>query len=100
MKLIPGVHPKKATRLFKNSKGTNSLTSLILPQSYAWLLEVQICKTCENQTPSFFCKITQIRFSQIRKNLPISLTGVNLSFSDFGCSNLECGILQSKIGCE
>ena len=53
----------------------------------------------ENQTPSFFFKTTQF-LTQIRKKEMISLTGLNLSFSDLGCFNMEFDILQSKIGCE
>ena len=30
----------------------------------------------------------------------MSLTGLNLSFSDLGCFNLEFDILHAKIGCE
>ena len=43
------------------------------------------------QTPSFFFKITQ--FLKLEKGT-ISLTGLNLSFSDLGCLNLECDIVN------
>ena len=52
----------------------------------------------ENQTSSFFFKITQN--SQIRKSKLFSLTDLNLSFSGLACFNLEFDILQYKIGCE
>ena len=51
----------------------------------------------DNQTPSFFLKIAQ--FLNLKKEI-ISLTGLNLSFSDLGYFNLEFDTLQSKIGCE
>ena len=38
--------------------------------------------------------------SQIIKKEIISLTCLNLSFSDLGCFDLEFDILQCKIGCE
>ena len=48
----------------------------------------------EDQTPFIFFKITQ--FLKLKKEI-ISLTGLNSSFSDLGCFNLEFDILQSKI---
>ena len=38
--------------------------------------------------------------SEIHKKEIISLTRLNLSFSDLGCFNLEFDILQSKTACE
>ena len=52
----------------------------------------------EIETPSFFFKIAP--FLKLKEKEIISLTGLNLSFSDLGCFDLEFDILQFKIGCE
>ena len=57
-----------------------------------------LCKS-ENQAP-FLLFLPNNSIAQIRKEEIISLTGLNLSFSDLGCFNLEFDILQPEIGCE
>ena len=51
----------------------------------------------ENKTPSFLFNITQ--FLKLKKGNYLT-EGLNFSFSDLGCFNLEFDILQSKIRCE
>ena len=51
-----------------------------------------------NQKPEAFPFLQNNSASQIK--IKISLTGLNVSFSDLGCFNLECEMLQPKIGFE
>ena len=61
------------------------------------LSEVQICEKVKNRRIPF---LENNLISQIHKKKIVSLIGLSLSFSDWGCLIIEFVILKSTVGCK